>query len=78
MTIVPSERDKGYSEGVADAQPDRCIMVLNDAEGVAFGGRFHGWLMRQHPDGHWVSVRKLEQVDPFDNPLGRMLKSTTE
>ena len=24
------------------------------------GGRFHGWLMWKHPDGQWVSKRKLE------------------
>lgn len=24
------------------------------------GGRFHGWLMQKHPDGQWVSQRKLE------------------
>lgn len=27
------------------------------------GGRFHGWLFRRHPDGQWVSVRKLKTVD---------------
>jgi hypothetical protein len=24
------------------------------------GGRWHGWLFVRHPDGHWVSQRKLE------------------
>ena len=24
------------------------------------GGRFNGWLMWKHPDGQWVSKRKLE------------------
>ena len=24
------------------------------------GGKWHGWLYRKHPDGHWVSHRKLE------------------
>lgn len=29
-------------------------------------GRFHGWLFRKHPDGQWVSVRKLDLVtEPF-------------
>ena len=23
------------------------------------GGRFHGWLFYKHPDGQWVSDRKL-------------------
>lgn len=26
------------------------------------GGRFHGWLFRKHPDGQWVSVRKLDAI----------------
>lgn len=38
--------------------------------GLAFAcnpnGRFHGWLFKQHPDGQWVSYRKLDLVaDPF-------------
>lgn len=24
------------------------------------GGRFNGWLMWKHPDGQWISKRKLE------------------
>lgn len=27
------------------------------------GGQFHGWLFALHPDGHWVSVRQLEQTE---------------
>lgn len=54
---------------------DEKILVLGDGTGVKVGGKFHGWLMRQHPDGHWVSVRKLDEVDPFDNPMGRMMKT---
>ena len=26
------------------------------------GGRLHGWLLRKHPDGQWVSVEKLIDV----------------
>lgn len=33
------------------------------------GGRFHGWLFRRHPDGQWISVRKLE---PIANPFGAL------
>ncbi len=31
------------------------------------GGRFHGWLFKKHPDGLYVSIRKLEVIesDPF-------------
>lgn len=32
-------------------------------------GRFHGWLFRKHPDGQWVSFRKLELVE---NPFGNL------
>lgn len=27
-------------------------------------GRFHGWLFRQHPDGQYVSVHKLNKLEP--------------
>jgi hypothetical protein len=30
-------------------------------------GRFHGWLFQQHPDGQYVSVRKLNKLEPFSN-----------
>jgi len=41
-------------------QTDRFLWV--DAEhAVKVGGRFDGWLMWKHPDGEWVSVRKLKQ-----------------
>lgn len=33
------------------------------------GGRFHGWLFRRHPDGQYVSVRKLEIVEQPYDPL---------
>ena len=35
------------------------------------GGRFHGWLFRKHPDGEFVSVRKLVDVSPFSTGLDR-------
>lgn len=78
MSLTPSDYDRGYSAGVTDAVLEPCVMVLGDGTGVMVGGRFHGWLMRQHPDGHWVSMRKLETVDPCDNPLGQMMKSTVQ
>lgn len=42
------------------------IFLLTENEGVLFDpqGKFHGWVMKRHPDGLWVSVRKLEAVDP--------------
>jgi len=36
--------------------------------GVCVGGRYDGWLMYQHPDGLWVTLQKLEAVDPLARP----------
>lgn len=49
------------------------VFLLSADEGVLFDpqGKFHGWIMRRHPDGMWISVRKLEAVDPEDNDLIR-------
>jgi hypothetical protein len=33
------------------------------------GGRWHGWLFVRHPDGQFVSARKLE---PPANPYGAL------
>ena len=36
------------------------------AVGFNPGGRHHGWLLRKHPDGQYVTIRKLELIaDPF-------------
>lgn len=32
-------------------------------------GRFHGWLFQRHPDGQYVSVRKLDSIE---NPSGSL------
>lgn len=41
-------------------QAPRVIWISED-HGVCVGGRFDGWLMWKHPDGQWVTVRKLMQ-----------------
>lgn len=52
------------------------VFLLSSDEGVLFDpqGKFHGWVMRRHPDGMWTSVRKLEAVDPEDHPLIRAMR----
>lgn len=52
------------------------VFLLAENEGVLFDpqGKFHGWIMRRHPDGLWVSVRKLEAVDPEES-LPEFLRS---
>jgi len=40
------------------------IAKINDAEGVCLDGKWKAWLFRLAPNGEWVSVRKLETIDP--------------
>lgn len=40
------------------------LLVTSEGHAVCVGGRFDGWAMWQHPDGQWVSGRKLAQVRP--------------
>ncbi len=58
----------GY--GVADVvlEPPRKrparVLMINDTMGVLVGDhRYEGWLVHRHPDGPWVTMRKLEAVD---------------
>lgn len=78
MSLTPNEFDKGYNQGSADALPVPRIVLLGDGTGVCIGGRFDGWLMWKHPDGQWVSKKKLESEDPMDNPMCRMLQATVK
>lgn len=42
------------------------MLLTNEDHAVCVGGRWDGWLMWKHPDGNWVSVRKLAQEhEPF-------------
>lgn len=49
------------------------IAKISETEGVCLDGKWRGWLFRKHPDGQWVSVRKLEVADGMEgNPLQRI------
>lgn len=38
------------------------LLLIDERTAVKVGGsRFDGWLFRKHPDGQWISVRKLEE-----------------
>lgn len=39
------------------------VIVIDQQQrsGICVGGRLDGWLMRKHPDGQWVSIRKLDE-----------------
>jgi hypothetical protein len=52
------------------------IAKLDKNEGVCIEGKWKGWLFRRLPDGQWVSVRKLEETDPFEgNPFAAMFRA---
>ncbi|BBH11785.1 hypothetical protein [Chromobacterium haemolyticum] len=46
----------------AHAVPDGFVLVQRSPDKAVCldGGRFHGWLMYRHPDGQFVSERKLQ------------------
>lgn len=44
-------------------QAERFLWIDAD-HAVKIGGSFDGWLMWKHPDGEWVSVRRLMQERP--------------
>ncbi len=54
---------------IARMRDARILVLPGGLTGVCVGSRFGGWLMRRHPDGQWVSVVKLQEVDP--NPEAR-------
>lgn len=41
------------------SQATRMLKTDKD-HAVCVGGRWDGWLMYKHPDGQWVSLRKLD------------------
>ncbi|MBN7804860.1 hypothetical protein JZX86_05715 [Agrobacterium rosae] len=54
------------------------IAKISSREGVCLDGKWKGWLFRKHPDGQWVSVRKLEEVDTAEgNPLAALFAQPT-
>lgn len=54
------------------------IAKISENEGVCLEGRWKGWLFGKHSDGQWVSVRKLDEANPFEgNPLAVIFHTTT-
>jgi hypothetical protein len=41
---------------------DPYMLTVSGDFAVCIGGRWDGWLFQRHPDGQWVSQRKLERV----------------
>jgi hypothetical protein len=42
----------------------RMLLVESD-RAVCVGGRWDGWLFWLHPNGGWVSARKLPETEPI-------------
>lgn len=52
------------------------IAKITDITGVCLEGKWKGWLFNKHPDGQWVSIRKLDETDPMEgNPLASLFAS---
>lgn len=51
-----------YTEHLNDEVPSGFVILQRNPDRFVCldNGRFHGWLMYKHPDGHLVSDRKLE------------------
>ena len=65
--IIAAEHERlmaGRDAEIARLREARILVLPNGHTGVCVGGRFNGWLMHRHPDGQWVSVVKLQEVDP--------------
>jgi hypothetical protein len=65
-TVESHDRYIAQYRGAIDAVEGRAttpyLLRLDDQTAVKIGGsRFDGWLFRKHPDGQWISVRKLER-----------------
>ena len=54
------------------------IAKLSEEEGVCIEGRWAGWLFRRHPDGGWISVRKLEIEDPYEGLLPKLIREAIQ
>jgi hypothetical protein len=70
--ILAAEHERLMAERdaeIARMRDARILVLPGGLTGVCVGSRFGGWLMRRHPDGQWVSVVKLQEVDP--NPEAR-------
>lgn len=49
-------------------KPPRMLLVEKD-RAVCIGGKWDGWLFWLHPNGNWVSARKLPETEPVIDPL---------
>lgn len=74
----PPQEPQGEDELCANERQE--LFNLGDGRAVQSnpGGRFHGWLFHQHPDGQWISERKLPVLDvpwPFGT-ISHIVKDT--
>ncbi|MDX0262420.1 hypothetical protein GOC60_14645 [Sinorhizobium meliloti] len=64
--MTPHRETISAHNAQADAETMTIAIISRNTpmEGVCLAGRWKGWLFRQHRDGHWVSMHKLEQIEP--------------
>jgi hypothetical protein len=48
------------------------LVLLSDGQAVCIGGKWNGWKFWKHPDGRWVSIKKLPQ-EALPPELNRVL-----
>ena len=61
--LIEREKQENSSR---EADPSTILLIehgderdLDVTHGVVMSGRFTGWLVWRHPDGQWVTVKKL-------------------
>lgn len=63
--------DRAVNLLLSDFETPQFFVLDGDGLYVCFdpAGRWHGWVFRRHPDGQFVSERKLYSTEPPKNPL---------
>lgn len=58
-------------------EPAPTMFLVESDRAVCFGGRWHGWLFWLHPNGNWVSARKLTETETTIDPLFSMMEPSS-
>ncbi len=54
------------------------MLLIECDRAVCVGGKWDGWLFWLHPNGNWISARKLIETDPTIDPLFSMMEHPQE
>jgi hypothetical protein len=64
VQIAEAMDDLAAASAFLDRMQAVRVLLTDETHGVCVGGRYDGWLMWKHPDGQWVTMRKLTQENP--------------